>query len=62
MKTTGVFSRVHPNLPMMLHSPLYKAENSFYPFSFTECRKDKVGLGHFFLLALFSYTPYIWDV
>lgn len=27
MKTTGVFSRVHPNLSMMLHCPLYKAEN-----------------------------------
>lgn len=57
VKTTGVFSRVHPNLSTMLYCSEYKAENGnpFCPFCFTEYKKDKVGLGHYFLLPLFSH-------
>lgn len=47
VKTTGVFSRVHPNLSKMLYCSEYK--------------KDKVGLGHYFLLPLFSHVS-IWGI
>lgn len=65
VQTTGIFNRAHSNVSMMLYSPEYRAENGticFFPFCFTESRKDKVGLDILYLLPMFSHSLYFWGI
>lgn len=55
VKTTGVFSRVHPNLSTMLYCPEYKAENRKMHSAHSVSQnggKDKMGPGTFFSFTL----------